>query len=127
MADTPVRKTVLVAEDDPATAELVRRALCEEFDVRVAKNGHEALSLAQVAPHPAVYVLDIMMPGMDGLSVAAALRSDGATKNAPIIFLTAKDRPMDVIQGIQRGARFYMTKPFKLDELRDKVRRAANG
>jgi DNA-binding response OmpR family regulator len=124
---TKMKKIVLVADDDPATAELVRRALDEEFEVRVARNGREALALARVQPLPSVIVLDVMMPGIDGLGVATALRSDPATKHPPIIFLSAKDGAMDVIQGIQRGARYYMTKPFKIQELRDKVRRAAQG
>src|SRR5689334_22991426 len=127
MSETPARKTVLVAEDDPSTAELVRRALAMEFEVRVAKNGHEALEFAEIEPRPSVFVLDVMMPGMDGFAVAAALRADESSKHVPIIFLTAKDRPMDVIAGIQKGARYYLTKPFKIEELRDKVRRAAQG
>lgn len=125
-ATTKQKKIVLVADDDPATAELVRRALNQEFEVRVATNGREALKLARVEPLPSVIVLDVMMPGLDGHGVAAVLRSDPTIKHPPIIFLSARDRAIDVIQGIQRGARFYLTKPFKIEELRDKVRRAAN-
>jgi DNA-binding response OmpR family regulator len=119
------KKVVLVAEDDEANAKLLRYALGAEFEVRMASNGREALELAQHLPLPDVVVLDVMMPRMDGLDVATRLQHDSRFKRAPIIFLSAKDHPMDVTAGIQRGARYYITKPFKISELLDKVRRAA--
>ena len=63
-----------------------------------------------------------MMPGMDGFEVARKIRSTPNGKRIPIIFLTARDAPMDTIRGIQAGARSYLTKPFKLEELMTKIR-----
>jgi DNA-binding response OmpR family regulator len=115
------KKRILIAEDDAAISQLLLRALMQEYDIVLAKDGHEAVAQATKA-HPHLLLLDIMMPGMDGLAVARQVRSLPGLSNVPIIFLTAKDSPMDVIQGIQRGARHYLTKPFKLDDVRSKIK-----
>jgi DNA-binding response OmpR family regulator len=115
-------KRILVAEDDPSIAALLERALREHFEVQVVHDGHAALAAAaQWAPH--LMLLDVMMPGLDGLAVAKHLKSLSALKSTPIIFLTAKDGSMDVIKGIQHGARHYITKPFKLDSLVQKIKK----
>jgi DNA-binding response OmpR family regulator len=77
-------------------------------------------------PRPDLLLLDIMMPGLDGLDVARRVRLNPELKKIPIIFLTAKSTPGDVIKGIQHGARSYITKPFKLDEVLSKVKKALN-
>lgn len=115
------RRRVLVAEDDPDIARLLQRVLGAHCDVFLASNGHEALGLATHKPH--LLVLDIMMPGLDGLTVARQIRELPGMKAVPIIFLTAKDSPQDVIRGIQSGARHYITKPFKIDDLVAKVKK----
>lgn len=121
-----VKKRVLVAEDDPAISRMLEKVLCREYDVSVAADGREAVASAAKAP-PHLLLLDIMMPGLDGLAVARQIREMPRTKNVPIIFLTAKDGPMDVIKGIQFGARHYITKPFKIDDLVAKVKKVLGG
>ncbi len=114
------RKRILVAEDDADIARLLQRVLSADYAVTVATNGLEAIQLAtEKAPH--LLLLDIMMPGMDGLSAARQIRELPGSNHVPIIFLTAKDGPLDVIKGIQSGARHYVTKPFKIEELVAKV------
>ncbi len=116
------QKRILVAEDDESISILLEKALGSEYAINVARDGHEAVALAtKAAPH--LLLLDIMMPGLDGLSVARQVRALPGLQNVPIIFLTAKDGSMDVIKGIQHGARHYITKPFKLDDVRSKVRK----
>jgi DNA-binding response OmpR family regulator len=97
------------------------RALSVNYLVTLARDGREAVSRASAEP-PNLLLLDVMMPGLDGLEVARQIRSLPGLSNVPIIFLTAKDSSMDVIQGIQRGAKHYITKPFKLDDVRQKIK-----
>jgi CheY-like chemotaxis protein len=118
------KKRVLVVDDDPTVLEMLERYLGREHEVVVARDGPGAVALATRAPLPDLILLDIMMPGLDGLTVAHRLRMVPELKHTPIIFVTAKDGPMDVVKGIQAGARSYITKPFKLEELRSKVDKA---
>lgn len=116
------RKRILVADDDPAIGRLLERVLNREFDVVVASDGRGALALAgQIRPH--LMILDVMMPAMDGFTLAAQVRLIPELKSTPIIFLTARDTPLDTIKGIQAGARHYLTKPFKIDDLTAKVKK----
>lgn len=116
-------KRILVAEDDPSIASLLERALKEHFEVKVVHDGNAAVSeAAQWQPH--LLLLDVMMPGLDGLAVAKHLKTIPAMKSTPIIFITAKDGSMDVIKGIQHGARHYITKPFKLDGVVQKIKKS---
>ena len=87
------------------------------YDVVVASDGKAAIARASEAPAPDLLLLDVMMPGLDGHGVAAAVRLLPGLKGIPIIFLTAKTGPAEVIKGIQSGARHYITKPFKIDDL----------
>lgn len=116
------RRHILVAEDDPDIARMLERVLSAEYRVTVASNGFEAVAIAAKKP-PNLLMLDIMMPGVDGLTAARQIRELPGLKNVPIIFLTAKDGPLDVIKGIQSGARHYITKPFKLDDVVAKVKK----
>ena len=124
MPEAAAKKRVLVVDDDPAIAEMLRRYLGQDYDIAVAADGPTAVAMACRVPSPDLVLLDIMMPGMDGLSVAHRLKTLPELKRVPIIFLSAKDGPMDVIKGIQAGARSYITKPFKLEDLTAKVDRA---
>jgi DNA-binding response OmpR family regulator len=121
------RKRIVIAEDDPAIATMLEKLLAPHYDVSVARDGHAALAQAARPPRPALLLLDVMMPGLDGLSVAAAVRQNAALKGVPIIFLTAKGAASDVIKGIQSGARHYITKPFKIDDVLTKVKKTLGG
>jgi two-component system OmpR family response regulator len=111
---------VLVVDDEPSITDLVSMALrYEQFDVRVASNGREALdTVEQFSPDLAV--LDIMMPGIDGFEVARRLRNQGA--RLPILFLTARDATEDKVRGLTLGGDDYMTKPFSVEELVARIR-----
>ena len=124
MAIPAGRKHILVVDDDPDVAQMLERYFGRSYNVTVARDGGEALAAADREPPPDLVLLDIMMPGIDGLGVAHRLRMMPELKQVPIIFVTAKDGPMDVIKGIQAGARNYITKPFKLEDLKEKVEKA---
>jgi two-component system OmpR family response regulator len=110
----PKRK-VLVVDDEENVVHLVASALrFDGFEAVTADNGHSAL--VAVAEHdPDLIVLDVMMPGLDGLGVLQNLRSAGST--VPVIFLTARDTANDRVNGLRSGADDYVVKPFSVEEL----------
>jgi putative two-component system response regulator len=120
-SQSPAKKTVLVVDDDPDIRAIVRRALSPMYTVREAADGLLAAAAVAVPPTPDLVILDVTMPNADGLTFAATLKADPKFKTVPVIFLTARTTPQDIIHGIQVGARAYMTKPFKLEELRQRV------
>ncbi len=111
---------ILVVEDERKMAELLRRGLTEEgHQVVVARDGVAGFELARDARFD-VIVLDTMLPGMDGLSVARRLRD--ARNRTPILMLTAKDAASDVVRGLDAGADDYLTKPFSFEILLARLR-----
>jgi DNA-binding response OmpR family regulator len=119
-----VKKRILIAEDDPTIATLLARLLRTKYEVILAEDGASALAKASHDPPPDLILLDVMMPGIDGFGLAQRLKLLPKAKRVPIIFITARDAPEDVIKGIQLGARGYITKPFKLDAVLSKVQKA---
>jgi len=113
--------SVLVVEDEPNIADFIRRGLVYKgYTVNVARSGEEALELAQ--QHlPDLVILDLMLPGMDGVDVCRRLRAADAV---PIIMLTARDSLSDKVAGLEAGADDYITKPFAFEELLARVRAA---
>ncbi len=110
---------VLVIEDDEAIADLLRRGLTYEgYMVSVANDGTQGLVMARDAP-PELVVLDLMLPGLDGLEVCRRLRAAG---DVPILVLTARGTISDRITGLDSGADDYMVKPFAFDELLARIR-----
>lgn len=107
------RATVLVVDDDPANLGVVGGLLAPDHAVKVANSGPRALHLASQAPRPDLILLDIMMPEMDGHAVLAALKADPATRDIPVIFLTAIDSPQGEEAGLRQGAVDYITKPIQ--------------
>ena len=111
---------LLVVDDDPAVTSLLRRGFSYEgYKVSVASTGEEALSVAREDP-PDLVVLDIMMPGIDGLEVCRRLHQ--ADPAPPILLLTAKESPSDQVVGLDAGADDYVTKPFAFEVLNARVR-----
>lgn len=111
---------ILVVEDDPAMANLLRQGLEENnHTVAVARNGQEALGAAETSAFDAI-VLDIMMPKVDGIEVTRRLRA--AKKSGPILMLTARDSTEDVVRGLDAGADDYLVKPFAFSVLLARLR-----
>ena len=111
---------ILLAEDEKKIASFIQRGLKEEhYAVDVAYGGENAIFLAEVNDYD-MMILDIMLPGIDGLSVCRQLRAKKI--NAPILILTAKDTVRDKVLGLNSGADDYLTKPFAFDELLARVR-----
>ena len=121
---TAGRPRILVAEDDPEVLKMLEHVMRTIGEVVACRDGQEAWERAQSGPRPDVVVTDLMMPRMDGLSLAKQLKSVPTLANVPVVMLTARTGPRDVIAGINAGARFYVTKPFKTDELIKKVKKA---
>src|SRR5581483_3341737 len=110
---------ILVVDDDPKITQLLKRALSlEGYAVQTASSGASGLEEAR-ARRPDLVVLDILMPGMDGLEVCRELRSSGDT---PVLLLTAKDEVADRVRGLDSGADDYLVKPFALEELLARIR-----
>jgi len=111
---------VLVVEDDEEMAELLVRGLREEsHEVDLARDGRAALTLSNNSAFD-VILLDVMLPGMDGLEVAKKLRL--RREQVPVLMLTARDALSDIVKGLDAGADDYMTKPFSFVELLARVR-----
>lgn len=113
------KPSILVVDDEDTIREVVRRYLEREgFAVKEAADGYEALDAVQEDP-PDLIVLDLMLPGIDGLTITQHLRQD---RQIPIIMLTAKGEASDRIRGLDLGADDYITKPFSPQEVVSRVR-----
>ena len=123
------RSRILIVEDDPALSKLVRKALAAYgYDVEVANHGLEGLmKIDESGLKPDLLIVDVMMPELDGITLVRALKTQGSTRRIPVIFVTAKTDSKTIAEGISVGAKFYITKPFTIDDLLDKVRRAIAG
>jgi phosphoserine phosphatase RsbU/P len=110
---------ILIAEDDPVSRRMLQLTLKNwDYEVVVTENGIDALKVFETEGAPTLAILDVMMPGMDGMEVCRRVRQTERQNPPFIILLTAKDRKEDVIDGIQAGANDYLTKPFNREELR---------
>lgn len=106
------RAIVLVVDDTPENLVLMSGLLKNDYRVRVANSGEKALSLIESQGAPDLILLDVMMPGMDGYEVCAHLKSDSATADIPVVFLTARSQIDDEQKGFDMGAVDYITKPI---------------
>ena len=115
-------ETILVVEDEPDIADLVKYHLDRAgLPTRVVTDGKQALDLI-VREQPALVVLDLMLPGLDGIEICRRLRASPATRGIPIIMLTAKAEEVDRIVGFEMGADDYVPKPFSPRELVARVK-----
>ena len=111
---------ILLVEDDPAVASFIRRGLREEqYAVKVARDGDEALLLAQTEPCD-LMILDLALPKRDGAEVLRILRAEHST--IPVLILTARNRVEDKVAGLNLGADDYLPKPFRFEELLARIR-----
>ena len=106
------RKTVLIVDDSPDGLQILNEVLKRQYEVRLARSGEQALQAAQQKPQPDAILLDIMMPGMDGYEVCWRLKANDATRDIPVIFLTAKTNSEDAQRGFDLGGADYITKPI---------------
>ena len=112
---------ILVVDDERAVRESLRRALeLEGYEIELAADGNEALYRLESTDEPDAMILDVLMPGVDGLEVCRRLRSTGS--KLPVLMLTARTEVEDRVAGLDAGADDYVTKPFALDELLARVR-----
>ncbi|MEX2254696.1 MAG: response regulator transcription factor [Acidimicrobiia bacterium] len=119
LLDAPPGARLLVVDDEESLLDLLGDALrFAGYDVHVARSGFEALRLA-ADTDPALILLDVNLPDLDGFEVCQRLRRDGA--DVPVIFLTARDDPADLKTGFTRGGDDYVTKPFSLEELNYRI------
>ena len=115
---------ILVIEDEPSVQTLLRKQLTASgFQVSVANDGLDGLvKLETIKPN--LILCDMMMPNLDGVEFVRAIKQHLETQKIPVIFLTAKTDPRSMIDGINVGARFYVTKPFQMDDLLGKIKKA---
>jgi two-component system phosphate regulon response regulator PhoB len=115
-------ENILIVEDEKDIQELVRYNLSKEgYRVTCADSGEEGLKTVQ-SLHPDLVILDLMLPGVDGLEVCRRLKKDAATAHIPIIMLTAKGDESDIVAGLEMGADDYVTKPFSLKVFVTRIR-----
>lgn len=118
------RDVILVVDDEVDIQELIRYNLKKDgFSVHTVGTGEEALTAAGDL-HPDAIILDLMLPGIDGTQVCRRLKSDAATKDIPVVMLTAKSEDADIVAGLEIGADDYVTKPFSPKVLIARVRAA---
>jgi two-component system response regulator MprA len=112
---------ILVVDDERAVRESLRRALeLEGYEVELAEDGHDALVRLEGERQPDAVLLDVLMPGLDGLEVCRRLRRAGS--RLPVLMLTARDEVRNRVEGLDAGADDYVTKPFALEELLARIR-----
>jgi two-component system, OmpR family, response regulator MprA len=112
---------ILVVDDERAVRESLRRALeLEGYEIELAEDGAQALERLRAEAEPDAMILDVLMPGVDGLEVSRAVRRNGS--KLPILMLTARTQVEDRVEGLDAGADDYLTKPFALEELLARVR-----
>ncbi|MCB1747083.1 MAG: two-component system response regulator [Gammaproteobacteria bacterium] len=117
-----VRAPVLIVDDQPENITVLGDLLSAEFPVRTATSGARALELARIEPQPELVLLDLMMPGMDGFEVLRRLTRDPATRDIPVIIVTAMEAVAAEERGLALGAVDYIVKPFKAPLVLARVR-----
>ena len=110
--DTLIKPTLLAVDDTADNLALLNDLLSKQYKVKLANSGAKALKIAAAAPPPDLILLDIMMPGMDGYEVCRQLKLQAATRDIPVIFLTACADAEAERAGLEAGAVDYVTKPF---------------
>ena len=118
--DKSRRLTIVIAEDDDDIREYLAQELSTDYDVHTCLNGREALA-ETLKVRPELLITDVMMPEMDGNTLAATLKANPQTNHIPIVMLTAKNRDEDKLEGLGTGVDAYIVKPFNMDILRRTV------
>ena len=117
-----IRQKILIVDDEMATLLPLKRSLeSEGYIVIEACDGYEAIKKSR-SEMPELIILDLMMPGMDGIEVCNQLKKDSLTEKIPVIMLTAREEVRYKVEGLETGADDYVTKPFNLNELKARIR-----
>jgi DNA-binding response OmpR family regulator len=123
-----LRPAALVVEDDEHIAHLLRFMLEREgYDVLHAADGREGVRLIETGAVPAVALLDVMLPFVDGFELVRRLRAQEGWSDVPVVMLTAKTQESDIVRALDAGANDYILKPFQPAELLARLRRLAKG
>ena len=118
------RAAALVVEDDDQIAHVLRFILEREgYEVHLALDGRTAQQLIGSMPPPAIAIMGVMLPHMDGYELLSRLRATAGWEAVPVILLTALSQEKDIVRGLEAGANEYLTRPFKPEELRARIRR----
>jgi putative two-component system response regulator len=116
------QETVLVIDDSPEVLAIINALLKDDYRLKAANGGEKGLRLAAAEPHPDLILLDVMMPDINGHEVCRRLKADPATRDIPVIFLTAMNNEADEQAGFELGAVDYVTKPVSGPVLRARVK-----
>lgn len=122
MSELTDRQIILIVDDTPANIQIAQSILKNEYKIRVATSGAKALELVKATPTPALVLLDVEMPGMDGYEVCHCLKASAATRDIPVIFLTGKTETEDETRGFEVGAVDYVHKPFSPPVVKARIR-----
>jgi len=123
----PGKKQILVVEDELQVRTLLAKLLEKnDYEVATAEDGLEAMKFLE-EKRPDLMLVDVMMPRLDGFSLVKAVRFRKENRMIPIIFLTAKTDARSMIEGINVGAKFFLTKPFQIGDVLAKIKKALEG
>ena len=120
-----VRKTILIVEDDEHIASAQKIILEDNFNIHIASDGEEGLKQAKELK-PDLIILDLMLPRIDGIQLCKSIRDDEGLSATKIVMVTAKNKPIDEVKGMDTGADDYIMKPFEPDELKHVVNQILN-
>jgi DNA-binding response OmpR family regulator len=117
-------ETAVVVEDDQIIVTLLEHLLKRRgFDVRIAMDGRQAMDFIDTLPAPALVLLDVMLPYLDGFELIKKIREHATWNQVPIIMLTAKSQEQNIVRALDYGANDYLIKPFRPEELLARIRR----
>jgi DNA-binding response OmpR family regulator len=117
-------RTAVVVEDDQIVVTLLEHMLSRRgFDVRIALDGRQATDFIETLPPPALVLLDVMLPYLDGFELIGRIREHATWNHVPIIMLTAKSQEHNIVRALDHGANDYVVKPFRPGELLARIRR----
>lgn len=112
---------LLIVDDEPANLHVIVESMVNDYEIKAATNGADAISIAQDADKPDLILLDVMMPEMNGYEVCKILKEDEMTRDIPVIFVTAMELPEWEVRGLEMGAVDYVTKPINITVLKARV------
>jgi len=118
---------LLLVDDSASNLDTLLATLGDRYNLRIAIDGQAALDLIATDYLPDLILLDIMMPGLDGYDICRTLKAGEKTRDIPIIFLTALDNDVDEAKGLELGAVDYISKPFKVDEIKLVIEKSFSG